>query len=105
MSLLPTSELGYEPQRGSFLLVLLQQVAEGHENMFVFICDPMLATGGSVCEVIRVCLPSFRDVVASEGAQYSGGTNHLPQRHFGSARYRTRLCSVPKHPNRYMCSR
>ncbi|KAK8792579.1 hypothetical protein WA538_000334 [Blastocystis sp. DL] len=24
------------------------------ENMFVFICDPMLATGGSVCEVIRL---------------------------------------------------
>ena len=26
--------------------------------MYVFICDPMLATGGSICEAIHVCLLS-----------------------------------------------
>ena len=30
------------------------KLPKGIENQFVFICDPMLATGGSVCEMIRL---------------------------------------------------
>ena len=36
------------------ILIYYSKLPKGIENQFVFICDPMLATGGSVCEMIRV---------------------------------------------------